>query len=134
MCLLCCGRERDEFDAELTELKKKLAYVETAHESSTHERDDLRTEVSAVLECVPGKYTLCVAMLVVLVYAINDAVASMKVVTLELDVLFACVSLHCTLLSRVHLPTFIMHTDALSCHHMTLPITRWRRVSRRSTC
>ena len=61
MCLLCCGRERDEFDAELTELKKKLAYVETAHESSTHERDDLRTEVSAVLEsCVSAKYTLYV--------------------------------------------------------------------------
>ena len=78
MCLLCCGRERDEFDAELTELKKKLAYVETAHESSTHERDDLRTEVSAVLES------------------------------------FLPVSLHCSLLSIVHLPTFIMPDNALS--------------------
>ena len=45
-CLpLSLFRERDDFDAELTELKKRLAYVETAYDNTTHERDELRTEV-----------------------------------------------------------------------------------------
>ena len=41
--------ERDAFDAELTELKKKLAYLETTLDGTTHERDELRIEVRHVI-------------------------------------------------------------------------------------
>ena len=41
-------RERDDFEIELTDLKKKFAYLEAAHETTIKERDDLNAQVSTV--------------------------------------------------------------------------------------
>ncbi len=38
-------RERDDFEVELTDLKKKFAYLEAAHETMIKERDDLNAQV-----------------------------------------------------------------------------------------
>ena len=40
-----CFRERDEFDGELNDLKKRYAYLDGAHQSLLKERDELHSQV-----------------------------------------------------------------------------------------
>lgn len=44
-------RERDDFDAELTDLKKQFAYIEAAHQAACKDRDDLTSEVGLIITC-----------------------------------------------------------------------------------
>lgn len=46
-CLaICCYRERDAFEEELSDVKKQLSYLEAAHQAVTRERDELSAEVT----------------------------------------------------------------------------------------
>jgi len=55
-------RERDEFDRELTDLKKQFAYLDATHEMITKERDNLSAEVRFVISIRSKLYNIFMQM------------------------------------------------------------------------
>ena len=45
------SRERDQFESELSDLRKQHAYVESGHQCAVKERDDLTAEVRHGVVC-----------------------------------------------------------------------------------
>ena len=53
-------RERDEFEVELIDLKKQMAYMEAAHQGVCRERNELSAEVWTIIiekECSENHMT-----------------------------------------------------------------------------
>jgi len=49
-------RERDDFESELSDLRKRLVFFEAGHESASKERDDISIEVFRFTQPAFRKY------------------------------------------------------------------------------